>query len=159
CVEAKTPRGRTRLVLTQANPAALEQAGRQSAVVDVDWILAELGTYRLAGRVHMVCIDNIGLLLTDLDYFGKRTALLATRRALMQGHVHGIFVQEEPDFRDLRIPSAEDFSTDLLVRLAFRVQLESFKARPIEILKARHQYYYPGGHPFSIAGRGLNRDT
>jgi KaiC/GvpD/RAD55 family RecA-like ATPase len=158
CLEARSARGTTRLVLTQANPANLQRDFRPGGGVDVDWIHAEIGNYRMAGGVQMVVLDNVGLLLTDLDYFAKRTALLETRRTLMQNRIHGIFVQEETDPRDLRLPSAEEFSTDLLIRLAFLDQLDAFKARTIEILKARHQYYYRGKHHFSIAGRGITRD-
>jgi KaiC/GvpD/RAD55 family RecA-like ATPase len=159
CLEARTARGRSRLVLTQANPAGLERSTLPGAVVDVDWIQAEIGNYKLAGPVHMVCIDNIGLLLTDLDYFAKRTALLETRRVLASQRIHGVFVQEEADPHSLRMPSAEEFSTDLLLRLSFAEQMDSFKARCLEIQKARHQYYYRGAHHFSIAGRGLNRNV
>lgn len=159
CLEATTRKGRSRLVLTQANPANLQKDLGVGPIVDVDWIQAEIGNWRLAAGVHMVAIDNVGLLLTDLDYFSKRTALLETRRTLMQNRIHGIFVHEESDPRDLRIPSAEEFSTDLLIRLAFVDQHEAFKARTIEIQKARHQYYYRGQHHFSIAGRGITRDV
>lgn len=159
CLEARTRRGRSRLVLTQANPAGLERSSLPGAVVDVAWIQTEIGNYKLAGPVHMVCIDNVGLLLTDLDYFGKRTALLETRRVLMSNRIHGIFVQEEADPHSLRMPSAEEFSTDLLMRLSFIEQMDSFKARTLEIQKARHQYHYRGAHHFSIAGRGQNRNV
>lgn len=158
CLEAVTAKGRTRLVLTQTKPAGLDQTSPPGTTVDVEWILAEIGNYRLAGKVKMACVDNIGLLLSDLDYFGKRSALLATRRELMTKNIHGIFVQEITDARDLRLPSAEEFSTDLLIELGFQDELGSFKARTIEISKARHQYYYRGVHHFSIAGRGLNPD-
>jgi KaiC/GvpD/RAD55 family RecA-like ATPase len=159
CLEARTKKGLARLVLTQANAANLQKDSPHGPVVDVDWIHAEIGNYKLAGAVRMVVLDNVGLLLTDLDYFSKRAALLETRRTLLQHKIHGIFVQEETDARDLRIPSAEEFSTDLLIRLSFIEQLDAFKARTIEILKARHQYYYRGHHHFSIAGRGVARDV
>ncbi len=158
CLEARTDKGISRLVITQAIPANLETETRSGAVVDVEWIVAEIGNYRLAGSVDMVCIDNVGLLLTDLDYFAKRHKLLATRRALMSHHIHGIFVQEESSPRDLRMPSAEEFSTDVLIRLGFAEEPSGFKARSLEVHKARHQYYYRGQHQFSIAGRGINRD-
>lgn len=157
CLEATTDLGTTRMVLTQAETGGLASPERSSFRVDVDWILAEIGNYHLGGTVGMVCIDNVGLLLTDLDYFGKRSKLLATRRALMSKQIHGIFVQEETDARDLRLPSAEEFSTDVLIRLSFEAD-GNFKARVMEILKARHQYYYRGTHHFSIAGRGVLRD-
>lgn len=159
CLEAKTPKGRSRLVITQAVPAMLETGVKSGMVVDVEWIVAEIGNYRLAGPVNIVCIDNVGLLLTDLDYFAKRHKLLATRKALMAHHIHGIFVQEESDPRDLRTPSAEEFSTDVLIRLAFMEEPRGFKARSLEIEKARHQYYYRGAHQFSIAGRSIHRDS
>lgn len=159
CLEATTEKGTTRLVLTQADQALVDKPKGPGPVVDVDWILAEIGNYRLAGGVSMVCIDNVGLLLTDLDYFAKRAALLETRRTLAAQGIHGIFVQEESDPRSLRAPTAEEFSTDVLVRLSFLEHFEDFKARSIEIYKARHQYYYRGGHHFSIAGRGVNRDV
>ena len=158
CLEARTPKGRTRLVLTQADTSGLLSPEKSSFRVDVDWILAEIGNYDLGGDVGMVCIDNVGLLLTDLDYFGKRAKLLQTRRALMSKQIHGIFVREESDDNQLRLPSAEEFSTDVLLHLSFQEQSGSFKARVMEILKARHQYYYRGAHHFSIAGRGIQRD-
>jgi KaiC/GvpD/RAD55 family RecA-like ATPase len=107
----------------------------------------------------MVVIDNVGLLLTDLEYFEKRAALLETRRRLLENRIHGIFVMEEAHPRDLRLPSAEEFSTDLMVHLSFREETTEFKARALEISKARHQYYYRGVHHFSIAGRGIKRDV
>jgi len=158
-LEAYTERGMSRLVLTQANAALLESDVHGSSI-DIDWILAEIRNHQLAGPVVMACVDNVGLLLSDLDYFEKRRALLATRRALMRAGVHGVFVQEITDSRDLRMPSPEEFSTDLLIELGFRSQhAGAFKARAIEITKARHQYYYRGEHHFSIAGRATTRDS
>ncbi|MBK8977338.1 MAG: hypothetical protein IPM29_15610 [Planctomycetes bacterium] len=157
-LEATTEKGTSRLVLTQATPAALDNESPASSV-DIDWILAEVENHRLAGPVRMVCVDNVGLLLTGLDYYGKRRALLATRRKLNRLGVHGVFVQETTDANDMRIPSAEEFSTDVLIELSFQDQAGQFKARTIEIQKARHQYYYRGPHHFSIAGRGVIRDT
>ena len=158
CLEAQTPNGPTRMVLTQADTSGLMSPGTSSFRIDVDWILAEIGNYDLGGKIGMVCIDNVGLLLTDLDYYEKRAKLLATRRTLMSKQIHGIFVREENDERELRLPSAEEFSTDVLLRLSFTEQSGVFKARVLEILKARHQYYYRGTHHFSIAGRGIQRD-
>lgn len=155
---AETARGRSQLVLTQAHPATFDE-GKSGSSVDIDWILAEVANHRLAGPVPMACVDNVGLLLTDLDWFGKRRALLATRRQLQSSGVHGVFVQETADARDLRLPSAEEFSTDLLIELGYQTESQSFKARTIEIQKARHQYYYRGVHHFSIAGRGVLRDA
>ncbi|MFO1052388.1 MAG: ATPase domain-containing protein [Planctomycetota bacterium] len=155
---AETARGRSKLVLTQAHPATFDE-GRSGSSVDIDWILAEIANHRLAGPVKIACVDNIGLLLTDLDFFGKRRALLATRRQLQASKVHGIFVQETTDTRDLRLPSAEEFSTDLLIELGYQRESQAFKARTLEIQKARHQYYYRGVHHFSIAGRGVLRDS
>ncbi|MCA8943193.1 MAG: DUF2075 domain-containing protein, partial [Planctomycetes bacterium] len=137
CLEASLDGRTTRLVLTQASAATLDERPSGSAV-DVEWILAEIGNYRLAGSVHMACIDNISLLMTDLDYYAKRAALLATRRQLMAQRIHGIFVQEVTERRDLRGPSAEEFSTDCLIELAFQDEAGSFKARTLEIAKARH---------------------
>ena len=148
----------TRLVLTQAQPATFDD-GQVGSSVDIDWILAEIANHRHAGPVTMACVDNIGLLLTELDWFGKRRALLATRRQLQASGVHGVFVQETSDAHDLRLPSAEEFSTDLLIELGYQTESQSFKARTLEIQKARHQYYYRGVHHFSIAGRGVLRDA
>lgn len=159
CLEAVTERGVSRFVLTQAHPASLEKEGSKGTAVDVDWILAEIGNHKMAGKVEMACIDNVGLLLTDLDYFTKRTRLLETRRTLALEKIHGVFVMEETHERDLRIPSAEEFSADLLVRLSLTEQRYGFKARGLEIQKARHQYYYRGVHHFSIAGKGITRDV
>lgn len=159
CLEAKTDRGTTRLLLTHANPASLSPLDGHGRSVDVEWILAEIGNYKLAGPVRMVCLDNIGLLLTDLEYFEKRKALLETRRALLNDSIHGIFVQEEAEQRNLRSPTAEEFSTDVLIHLGSAESGRNFKVRTLELMKARHQYYYRGGHHFSIAGRGITRDV
>ncbi len=148
-----------RLILTQARPAASQQRNARGTTVDIEWILAEIENYRLASPVRMVVIDNVGLLLTDLEYFEKRTALLEVRRRLLDSRIHGVFVMEEAHPRDLRLPSAEEFSTDLMLHLSFREEATDFKARAIEISKARHQYYYRGVHHFSIAGRGITRDV
>lgn len=158
CLQTESPNGQTRLILTQAQTGGLQDSD-EGFRVDVEWILAEIGNYDLGQKVGMVCIDNVGLLLTDLDYFGKRARLLATRRALMARQIHGIFVQEETDTRDLRLPTAEEFSTDVLIRLAYENPAIDFKMRVLEIQKARHQYYYRGTHHFSIAGRGIQRDV
>ncbi len=147
------------LVLTQARPAALQQKSARGTTVDIEWILAEIENWRLVAPVRMVVIDNVGLLLTDLEYFEKRAALLETRRRLLENRIHGIFVMEEAHPRDLRLPSAEEFSTDLMLHLSFREEATDFKARALEISKARHQYYYRGIHHFSIAGRGITRDV
>lgn len=148
-----------RLILTQARPASTQQKNTRGTTVDIEWILAEIENYRLASPVRMVVVDNVGLLLTDLEYFEKRTALLEVRRRLLDSCIHGVFVMEEAHPRDLRLPSAEEFSTDLMLHLSFREEATDFKARAIEISKARHQYYYRGVHHFSIAGRGITRDV
>lgn len=158
-LQAGNPRGNSRLVLTQARPASMRQKSARGTTVDIEWILAEIENHRLASPVRMVVIDNVGLLLTDLEYFEKRAALLETRRRLLEHGIHGIFVMEEAHPRDLRLPSAEEFSTDLMLHLSFREEATDFKARAIEISKARHQYYYRGVHHFSIAGRGITRDV
>ena len=158
-LEAKTKRGTSRLILTQARPAALQRSQSRGTTVDIEWILAEIKNHQLAGDVAMVCVDNVGLLLTDLEYFEKRAALLEVRRQLLDSRIHGIFVMEEAHPRDLRLPSAEEFSTDLMLHLSFREEATDFKVRAMEILKARHQYYYRGVHHFSIAGRGITRDV
>ena len=153
CLEIDCASGGTnRLVITQAIPALPESKGFK---IDIEWIQAEIGNYGRVDEVGMVCIDNVGLLLNDLEYFEKRAALLAARAHLMRHRVHGIFIQEESS-QSARFPSAEELSTDVLIHLSF---LESgrFKSRSIEILKARHQYYYRGKHHFSIAGKGVNR--
>lgn len=149
----------SKLVLTQAKPAALTQKNARGTTVDIEWILAEIENHRRVAPVRMVVIDNVGLLLTDLEYFEKRTTLLEIRRRLLDDRIHGIFVMEEAHPRDLRLPSAEEFSTDLMLHLAFREERTDFKVRAIEISKARHQYYYRGVHHFSIAGRGITRDV
>lgn len=156
---ATTAKNRSRLVLTQAKPAALTQKSARGTTVDIDWILAEIENQHRVSPVRMVVIDNVGLLLTDLEYFEKRATLLEIRRRLLESKIHGIFVMEEAHPRDLRLPSAEEFSTDLMLHLAFREETTDFKVRAIEISKARHQYYYRGIHHFSIAGRGITRDV
>jgi KaiC/GvpD/RAD55 family RecA-like ATPase len=158
-LQANGKHGRSQLILTQARPAALQQKSARGTTVDIEWILAEIENHLLAAPVRMVVIDNVGLLLTDLEYFEKRAALLETRRRLLESGIHGIFVMEEAHPRDLRLPSAEEFSTDLMLHLSFREEATDFKARAIEISKARHQYYYRGVHHFSIAGRGITRDV
>jgi KaiC/GvpD/RAD55 family RecA-like ATPase len=151
--------GASTLILTQARAASLPQPGVRAAGVGIEWILAEIENHARLANVCVVVVDNVGLLLTDLEYFEKRAALLETRRRLQEHRIHGIFVIEEAGPRDLRLPSAEEFSTDLMVHLSFRDEATEFKARAIEITKARHQYYYRGVHHFSIAGRGIARDV
>jgi len=154
CIETQSASGDTnRLVITQANPAANDDQGFD---IDIEWIQAEIGNYGRASSVGMVCIDNVGLLLNDLDYFDKRAALIRTRSDLMLKGIHGIFIQEESAHGDSRFPTAEELSTDVLIHLNFE-ETDNFKARTIEVLKARHQYYYRGAHHFSIAGRGMIR--
>ncbi|MCA8977280.1 MAG: AAA family ATPase [Planctomycetes bacterium] len=157
-LEATGEHGTTRLILIQARPASLVQKNARGTMVDIEWILAEVENHHRATPLSMVVIDNVGLLLTDLEYFEKRTALLETRRRLLEHRIHGIFVMEEAHPRDLRLPSAEEFSTDLMNYLSLREEATDFKARAIEITKARHQYYYRGVHHFSLAGRGITRD-
>jgi KaiC/GvpD/RAD55 family RecA-like ATPase len=157
-LEATTRRGTSTFILTQARAAALQKPSARGTTVDIEWMLAEITNHHLATPVAMVCIDNVGLLLTDLAYFEKRAALLEVRRQLLDLKIHGIFVMEEASPRDLRLPSAEEFSTDLMLHLSFREEASDFKIRALEILKARHQYYYRGIHHFSIAGRGITRD-
>ncbi|MBL9079499.1 MAG: AAA family ATPase [Planctomycetes bacterium] len=156
---AESPHGTTKLVTTQARPASMQQKSARGTTIDIEWILAEIENHRLVDPVQLVVIDNVGLLLTDLEYFEKRAALLEVRRRLLESRIHGIFVMEEAHPRDLRLPSAEEFSTDLMIHLSFREEATDFKARAIEISKARHQYYYRGVHHFSIAGRGITRDV
>lgn len=150
---------KSKLVLTQAKPAALTQKNARGTTVDIEWILAEIENHQRVAPVRIVVIDNVGLLLTDLEYFEKRATLLEIRRRLLNDKVHGIFVMEEAHPRDLRLPSAEEFSTDLMLHLSLREETTDFKVRAIEISKARHQYYYRGVHHFSIAGRGIKRDV
>lgn len=155
CLEIDAPSGGTnQLVITHANPANSDVRGFK---IDIDWIQAEIGNYGRADEVGMVCIDNVGLLLSDLDYFDKRAALLSASNHLMRHRVHGIFLHEESGPKSPHFPSAEELSTDVLVHLAFH-DSALFKSRSIEILKARHQYYYRGAHHFSIAGKGVNRE-
>jgi KaiC/GvpD/RAD55 family RecA-like ATPase len=158
-LHAETTHGTGKLVMTQARPASMQQKSARGTTIDVEWILAEIENHRMVDPVRMVVIDNVGLLLTDLEYFEKRAALLEVRRRLLDSGIHGIFVMEEAHPRDLRLPSAEEFSTDLMIHLSFREEATDFKARAIEISKARHQYYYRGVHHFSIAGRGITRDV
>lgn len=103
-LEAAGKHGRSRLILTQARPAALQQKSARGTTVDIEWILAEIENHLLAAPVRMVVIDNVGLLLTDLEYLEKRAALLETRRRLLESGIHGIFVMEEAHPRDLRLP-------------------------------------------------------
>jgi len=154
CLETDAASGGcNRLVLTQAAPASSDSG---AFTIDIDWIQAEVGNYGRASEVGMVCIDNTGLLLNDLEYFDKRSALVRTRLNLMRRRIHGIFILEEGQTGAARFPSAEELSTDVLIHLSF-VHAGGFKSRTLEILKARHQYYYRGEHHFSIAGRGVNR--
>ena len=138
-LRAKDAKPGSQLVLTQARPAALQQKSARGTTVDIEWILAEIENHRHAAPVRMVVIDNVGLLLTDLEYFEKRAALPETRRRLLENRIHGIFVMEEAHPRDLRLPSAEEFSTDLMLHLSFREEATDFKERALDISKARHQ--------------------
>ena len=76
----------------------------------------------------------------------------------MKHKIHGVFIQEEAPGARSCLPSAEEFSTDILIRLSFMGFRKSFKARMLEIEKARHQYYYRGLHHFSIVGKDIRRD-
>ncbi|MEO0479466.1 MAG: ATPase domain-containing protein [Planctomycetota bacterium] len=147
-----------KLVVTQASPAQLGE-DKNPGSIGIDWILAEIGNHQMTRSVKVVCVDNLGLLLTELDFYGRRRALLALRRSLNKSGVHGLFVHEVADRRESQVPSAEEFSTDLYIQLGFATNQSLFKTRTIEIQKARHQYYYRGPHDFSIAGRGVKRDT
>ncbi len=152
CLETTGPKGENnRLVITQANPATGDGNGFD---INIEWIQAEIGNYGRAAPVGMVCIDNVGLLLNDLEHDDRRGALLRTRTDLMRKGVHGIFIHEESSQLTSRFPSAEELSTDVLIQLSFQDSGHSFRERTIEIVKARHQYYYRGKHHFSIAGKG-----
>ena len=89
---AKGPNGETQLTVTQARPASLLQKNARGTTVDIDWILAEIENHQRAAPVSMVVIDNVGLLLTDLEYFEKRTTLLETRRRLLSA----VFASPQP---------------------------------------------------------------
>ena len=149
--------GVNRLVITQANPALIgTMTDSKSFRVDIDWIKTEVSNYLRAQAIGMVALDNVGLLLNDLEYFDKRAALVRTRKELMRHNIHSIFILEEGMGTDRHFPSPEELSTDILIQLSFK-DIGEFKSRTIEIVKARHQYYYRGVHQFSIAGRGINR--
>ncbi len=90
-LHAKTANtNKAKLVLTQAKPAALTQKNTRGTTVDIEWILAEIENHRRVAPVRMVVIDNVGLLLTDLEYFEKRATLLEIRRRLLDDKIHGI---------------------------------------------------------------------
>ena len=154
-IEIDAPRGGVnRLVLLQANPAALQvETENIRPTMDIEWIRAEIQNLSRADNVIMVGLDNVGLLLSDLKYMQKRASLLQIRHDLAEKGIQGIFIQEESDNRETRLPSPEEFSADLLLRLNFIDLQARFKARMIEVEKARHQYYYRGLHHFSIAGK------
>ena len=67
-LEAQTAKGTSTLIVTQARAAALQKASARGTTVDIEWMLAEIKNHHLAAPVAMVCIDNVGLLLTDLEY-------------------------------------------------------------------------------------------
>ena len=106
--------------------------------------------------VGMRAWDNVGWMTNDLESYDKRVALVRTRQELMRHNIHSIFILEEGMGTDRHFPSPEELSTDILIQLSFK-DIGEFKSRTIEIVKARHQYYYRGVHQFSIAGRGINR--
>ncbi|MEZ5987996.1 MAG: ATPase domain-containing protein [Planctomycetota bacterium] len=155
--ETEAPSGGVnRLVLTQATPGAGGTLGREFRV-DLDWIQTEVSNYLRAQEIGMVCLDNVGLLLTDLDYYEKRQALVATRKELLRHQIHSIFILEDQPAVRQKFPSAEELSTDVILHLSLE-DIGTFKSRTLEIRKARHQYYYRGKHQFSIAGRAIRRD-
>ncbi len=161
-LEVDAPRGGVnRLLLLQANPAGLMEDSPPSArppTVGIEWIQAEIGNLARVDNLYMVCLDNVGLLLSETEYLPKRAALLRLRRDLVKRKIHGIFIHEEAQGARVCLPSAEEFSTDVLIRLSFSTFRTSFKARMLEIEKARHQYYYRGLHHFSIVGKDIRRD-
>ncbi len=149
--------GSNRLILTQAAPAGSGMSEQRGFKVDLDWIKTEISNYLRAQDIGMVCMDNVGLLLNDLDYYDKRAALVNTRHELLRNKIHSIFILEEPIGKSPHFPTPEELSTDIMLNLSFE-DIGNFKSRIFEIQKARHQYYYRGKHQFSIAGRDLNRE-
>lgn len=149
--------GSNRLILTQAAPAGSGLSEQHGFKVDLDWIKTEISNYLRAQDIGMVCLDNVGLLLNDLDYYDKRAALVNTRHELLRNRIHSIFILEEPIGKSPHFPTPEELSTDILLNLSFE-DIGNFKTRIFEIIKARHQYYYRGKHQFSIAGKDLNRE-
>ncbi|GEM_PF-1766323 len=160
-LEVEAPGGGVnRLLLLQANPAALMEDSPPDSrppTVGIEWIQAEIGNLARVDNLVMVCLDNVGLLLSETEYLPKRAALLRVRRDLVKRKIHGIFIHEEAPGARVCLPSAEEFSTDILIRLSV-TSFRSFKARMLEIEKARHQYYYRGLHHFSIVGKDIRRD-
>ncbi len=45
-LEAETDKGKSHLILTQARPAALNQASARGTTVDIEWILAEIKNHQ-----------------------------------------------------------------------------------------------------------------
>ncbi len=152
--------GVNRLLLLQANPAGLQgpPPGGRPPMVGIEWIQAEVGNLARVDNLVLVCLDNVALLLSETEYLPKRAALLQVRKELQRHRIHGIFIQEESPGARPCLPSAEEFSTDILIRLSFGTFRNDFKARMLEIEKARHQYYYRGAHHFSIVGKDIRRD-
>ncbi|MEQ8767741.1 MAG: ATPase domain-containing protein [Planctomycetota bacterium] len=149
--------GKSHLIITKVDTTAPADPNEARLEVSLDWVIREIENFSSTHEnVHLVCIDNLSLALSQLDDRQRRRALVFLRSVLMRQKIHGLFVVEsqaghEPPGRLAR-GLAEQYSADVLIRLGYRVYDNYFKERYLEILKARNQYYYRGPHHFSIVG-------
>lgn len=102
---------------------------------------------------RLVAIDNISLSVFE-DGHQARSALQSIRQQLAARRLHGIFVVETPGTdADRAVFTAAEYAADVILQLGYHAVGDQFKERSLEVLKARHQFYYRGAHHFSIVGR------
>ncbi|MFO0981202.1 MAG: ATPase domain-containing protein [Planctomycetota bacterium] len=119
----------------------IEHFGRQTL---------KLGT---ALKPRLVCIDSVSLSMFD-QQSGVRRSLRLIREHLQQRRIHGVLVLESSEEDASRASyEAAEYAADVIIQLGYHRFGDHFKERSIEILKARHQFYYRGTHHFSIVGR------
>jgi KaiC/GvpD/RAD55 family RecA-like ATPase len=107
-------------------------------------------------KPQLVCIDGISLSMFD-EQDGIRQSLRLIREHLAQRRIHGILVLESPEDGNARASfRAAEYAADVIIQLGYHHFGDHFKERSIEILKARHQFYYRGTHHFSIVGRSTD---
>lgn len=138
------------------------------------------GTRDPMGNI-LVCVDNVrtirneALLAAMSSLAGNPTKertpdvdsvnfYKELHRACVEGHVHTFLVMEE-DIPEGVDPARyeisnrpEVFAADIVIRLGIRTYSTEYRERFIQIVKAKHQFYFRGKHHFSIvSGHGGGR--
>lgn len=81
-------------------------------------------------------------------------------RDCVNGHVHTFLIMEE-DLPEETYSERYDiahrpevFAADMVIRLGIRTYSTEYRERFLQIVKAKHQFYYRGKHHFSIISKG-----